>query len=1020
MKMYKQLGIILLLSIAACEQAEEYEQNFADDTSIYLNKSSLLAYPTPEIYGENGWLYNSIIVKSSAPSIFSGGFHVYLGLQSDTRLVNFRFAEDALQIIDFMGLQDDSPEDLATQTDKVLLSFKGEHVNMVSSGNGPAAGITQTGPWQDRNIFKVDFEKGSSDPLSNFGWLQDLYLTKCVDVDSTHLVPDSFEWIEEDQYLTFVLEVNYSINLSKSWCSHLLSISAAATTAQTSVHYKFNFYRRAPGSYQPEVIAEKAKVNKKFGVFQTRTMFRDAHTGLLGSQNLISRYDPNRNTPVKYYFAKGFPERYKAMFRQMGVETNDILRKAGAKLRFSFHDFDEGGIIRQNGDIRYSFVIWHQSIDAVRGILGYGPSIIDPRTGEIISANVHMYNIGMDYYRYLIENYLSEFAPEKNNPCDTQSIPKEKRPLTPILKNMVSTLGMDIGQTISSTKTYEIRSPDIRHHYSRLLNELRFAEPSWNPYVTAQESNTIEQDFSALLESEHQFQKNMKDILLNGTAPSLLLNQDAINQKLQFLTQFSTWVQNHNKLQAIKSQIAASKNIDIMTAKDALWAISQSARKCIEGRPESDEEFSQRVIDNIVYDIGLHEFGHTLSLRHNFYGSVDAANHRPHEVTSSIMDYVSPQHIAYKKAPWGKYDIAALTWIYGNEEARQKVMSEHYLYCTDEHTQRSPLCNTHDLGVTPAEITLNAIERYDWMYEIRNKRAFRKFWNTSNYVDDVFDSIFSPLGIWYMGLFDLSGDQPQQTLKRLDLLEGRLTHTPHLYDSVSQAIKQDVDTSVMMTMAFYDAVASLPSEVRDHRSKFDAFYGDLEVIGVGIDKLFALFAFTGLNFVENYDPDINTAVAMYDLPLSTRAYALSKNILDRLLQPQDSNYPWLQYFPLLLFASASNSDFVNDGSLKERIAVRRYNNLEDLENELGIVLDNEIGIYNTEQTFQHNGDTYVYTYIRDRGWHLIASRSRNPVSYKYILDYNMEILEQGNGRQSDFGLKLLLSYYEFFNNPSGY
>ena len=43
---------------------------------------------------------------------------------------------------------------------------------------------------------------------------------------------------------------------------------------------------------------------------------------------------------------------------------------------------------------------------------------------------------------------------------------------------------------------------------------------------------------------------------------------------------------------------------------------------------------------------------------------------------------------------------------------------------------------------------------------------------------------------------------------------------------------------------------------------------------------------------------------------------------------------------------------------------------------------------NPSQVFVYNGEQYVYTYLRDRGWHLVARKSRNPVSYEFIRDYN--------------------------------
>ena len=84
-------------------------------------------------------------------------------------------------------------------------------------------------------------------------------------------------------------------------------------------------------------------------------------------------------------------------------------------------------------------------------------------------------------------------------------------------------------------------------------------------------------------------------------------------------------------------------NIYSFNDADAISAIATGARRCTEdGYWESNEQYSQRLIEDIVYKVAIHELGHNLSLRHNFYGSVDAKHMHEGEISSSVMDYVSP------------------------------------------------------------------------------------------------------------------------------------------------------------------------------------------------------------------------------------------------------------------------------------------------------------------------------------------------------------------------------------------
>jgi len=62
----------------------------------------------------------------------------------------------------------------------------------------------------------------------------------------------------------------------------------------------------------------------------------------------------------------------------------------------------------------------------------------------------------------------------------------------------------------------------------------------------------------------------------------------------------------------------------------------------------------------------------------------------------------------------------------------------------------------------------------------------------------------------------------------------------------------------------------------------------------------------------------------------------------------------------------------------------------------------------------------VYTYLADRGWHLVSGRSRNPVSFQFMKEYNESLRAQGDDELDSYGLKILLAYYEYYNNFVGY
>lgn len=1044
-----QLSILGAATLAACVDHRPVRNGLLDE-SVYLDKTNLTkANPKlGEGATDDGWLFKVTVVKASAPNVV--GDYAFPGLESDTQYIKFRFMENALQMVDGRRLQNDDPnnpnDDLATTTDRVMLEFTGGHVDVKlrESLDGERTNFLEENfeePWMRRQKFKVDWERTSLDPVVNFGWFYGDYLADCARMQSAHMVPGSFEWDENDQYLSFVLEVNYTLKAITFFggCWDLVSLANGVGTA--TIQYRFSFYRPGPSNFQVWQLDEKAPENKQYGVFQRLQTFIDPETGLMDAKSLVQRFNPDRTDPVVFYFHEGFPQRFLPMFDEIKAETNQILADSGAKLRIDFKNFDDGGVVRHFGDLRYSFVVWHQDIETTRGLLGYGPSASDPRTGETISANLNLYNIGMDWYRFLIQDYL-ETNGASGKPDDTKpweeiacnegdtitNGDKSVRLRSTLFQEMRRVMNVpEPGPTDDATDAFlpePQRGRDaFLEQYHRTLGEYRYAEPLWNQYVYQPSAKLPIADFGGMLAKEREFQSSMTSILNNqdpfqGVS---LYSKGGIDAQQKLAEDFRVWRKNHDQLEFAKEMMLARKNIYVFEPNDAISAITGAARRCVGGKWESDEQYQERIIEAVVHHVAVHEFGHNLGLRHNFYGSVDAKHMEEGEVSASVMDYVySPEEAATPKG-WGGYDQAALKWIYGTSDVKTAMLQQDFLYCTDEHRFRSPLCAAHDLGITPSQIVLNAIERYDWLYEIRNKRAFRTFWDTSTYVNSVYGSIYPLLRMWYLAIFDWGGGGVQDTLKKLDQVSGGEVLTDPEYTEIAMDFYNDIQAAVGMTMAFYDAVINQPSSFRDYQTKYDPFYGDILQLGIIIDKLFTTFAFMDLQEVYDYNPDVYTYVSLYDAPFGDPNTALSQRVLDDMLGSNYDTFPWFRYYAIGLFASVTNSDLVSKIELKERIAISRYENEAELVEAIGQEgFDQAVAAGNISQTFVKDGEEFVYTFMADRAWHLVAGRSRSPVSFQFLKEYNDTLNGEANPDEDNYGLKILLAYYEYYNNFVGF
>lgn len=1115
------LGVSCLLA-ASCVDHRPIRNGLRDE-SIYLTKADLTR-PNPKLpegTEDDGWLYRINVVAVSSPNItdaFPGG-------ESTTRYVKFRFREDALQVIDGQRLEADEAEDPYV-AERVLVEFPGQHVDVKlrESLDGERTNFLEENteePWQERQKFRVDFEQMTLDPEDAVGLINGYFLKQCARPVSSRLVPDSFQWDEADQYLTFKVEVNYAFDLRTisricySWAflgQHVYDTNVIDTG---TIVYKFNFYRRGPSTYQPEYVGEKDPVNKKYGVFQQLNLYTDEDSGLLGAERLIKRWNPDRpsDDPVVYYFAKGFPEKFKDMFIGPGgiqEQTNAVLEAAGASLRVAFREWNDGGIERELGDIRYSFVAWYDNQHA-NGPLGYGPSTADPRTGEIFSANVNAYNYAYDLFRFLTEEYLEDVSgfsrpavprceqavegmsatdPRAATACEAAGCIWEDQRCTLAWEEIECAPGSTaapgdearcrweadaereactaagrtaeicdderaaylegclnrprLGSALFNEMRFVMNLPEDRQtgavsdfvpkatsetfqeDLHRILPEIRYGYPAWNAYVFHTAGLAPVAHLGESMVKEVEFQQAMRDIMLGKSpfGPVAMYTREGIEAMNGFREKFREWRRHHERYVAERQLLRGLQNIYDMSVGDFLAALSRGARRCVEREGkhtwESDEEFKERFLEGIIYQLMLHEFGHTLGLRHNFYGTMDAKHMREGEVTASVMDYVSLQAESGAVHRWGAYDEWALKWIYGTPEVRAEAMQQDPLYCTDEHRILSPLCRAYDFGTTPAEIVLNEIESYDWNYEFRNRRAYRHFWDTGSYTARVYNSIFPLQRMWYLALFDWGGGGVQDKLKLLDQVEGKPVQSQRDYDERAVDFYNDLSAAINLTVAFYDAVINQSASFRNYQTEFDPYYGDIRRIGIIIDKLYTTFAFMDLQDVY-YSPNISTYVAMYDAPFGTENYALSQRVLDNMLGSNYDTFPWFRYLAVNIFAAVTNTNLVGSPELKERIAIWRFNNAADLyERFPAEVIEEALHEGNTQQTFMYEGEEYVYTYLPDRSWHLVAGKSRSPVSYQFMRDYNEALNGSADDSLDNYGLKILLAYHEYYNNFVGF
>ncbi len=1024
------LVVALLATSVSCVEHREI-RNGVFNENVYLEKD-FLTRENPNKVGsrDTSWLAYSVLVKSSSVGDFGSPF---VGYYSQPKHVGFRFNKDKLEVLDDTDLLATEGVNSAIKT--VINAWDGEHVDIKLRVNldGEISNFKEENkeaPWQDRQYFKLNLEKAAREDVAQLNWWFTAYgIGQCLEVKSVSLVPGSVV-IEDaadkegeekgDDFISWTVAVTYAMKVLDGGYVYNVCYNKLADLQDRSTftfQFKHSFWRLPQSDYEPLELAEKDPIRKKLGAFETMRLYRDEDTELHGATTFVKRFDPAK--PHTLYFSPSFPEKYKEHFTKTITEqVNGIMEKAGAAMRISFVDWNHDGKERQYGDPRYSFLTYH-NVAALGGrLIGMAPTMEDPRTGEILSATLNMYNWRDRLNARLVQDYLAQVTddtPEsdkyqgKCTPGEKVKIDAEK-----IIANHAGTsLYSKLEDYMEEPATGWVRdrSDDFHKYMRMLLPDLRFAVPGWNTFVNAEDfSREYSETQARVADGKRLFAGLERGENPFGTMD--LGSSRAIDKGLETIARTKAAVKDHFQLQRLEGYLHKRAGTCTIEGWELYKAMALSARLCKEdGTWETREEWIDRTADGWFKALATHEFGHNLGLRHNFYGSLDTAHMGEGSLTSSIMEYTYTLAEGAEEPVFKAWDEMALKWIYSGGKVAPKE-DENWLYCTDEHSYFSPLCTTHDIGTTPTEIVKNVIDMYEWNYRLRNFRAYRKFWDTSGYSSSMLNRLYPLrrlLNLWGLDWYE------EGIKNNLSLLgvEG----DERFFANITNEFNDEMAQANRLIVNFYKAILQQSAGERSYATKFDKFYGDVTQQGIIMDKYFAMFMAMGLWPVDDYDQNVYAYIAYHEYAFNSLFYSDAQDVADSMIGGQYDVYPWFKPLAVLLFAQDTHDINFSDRSKREWIEMRKYERLEDMVDVYG--LDPRAEALKTDNPFQlwrdKQGREWVYYYLADRNQHLVASKDRNPVAFKILKDQNERINLDKSGSASDYEIKYYLDYYQYFN-----
>lgn len=649
---------------ASLYEATHFKINPFDREDLILEKLNTFE---KSYFTSSQWFYGVTILKRNHHSDLALGKMINEGFQ-DAR-VAFVFTPDQMEVrsVNLDHLLKDHEEN-----PELILTLKAEHLDY------------QTDWKNGGKLEKIKEEKKGDNHRDSRIWNQREY----VELDFKEITGlirghDKVEFLNFDQtqdYFSFTIRY-------KTLDSH----------QSESIDVKYSFLRASKELEKQKKDQQKIywkQDQKRFGYFKSiahKIHRHDIKDDLEFQKNIkASKFMPLKNSSgnrvITYYLSSETHSSYYDMIESAIKDWDAILSKLGINLVLAPENER-----KQLGDIRYNII---NVIDVVKNhssdrIAGYGPAILDPITGEVVSAtsNIYVDQIRTKVYRHL-ENFL--------------------------LSRVLETVGY-----------LELQGRDTLK-YQELLKTLKEGpkDQLMNTSPVMASGTRMEKD-----RINHMFDQSSlqdKEDLFKMFPYKLLEPKDENLDEIP-------------KIQIIKMPKSRSCQAnDVIGAIDDLVKFScknfENFVNNVQGISHIDEigrqiqECTEIILPKVIAPSLLHELGHNLGLSHNFAASTQIQKDKMGKIVayaSSVMDYLNENLPPVSKP--GPYDIKALQYLYATNESLQEkshLSDQEFAFCSDEDLDRDPYCHQFDTGETIEEIAKSFIDDFLKVKMTRSKRYY--------------------------------------------------------------------------------------------------------------------------------------------------------------------------------------------------------------------------------------------------------------------------------------------------------
>lgn len=778
--------LLSALVLVGCAKEKEYDTVYKDID--IQRKSAIKTHKT--VKGKDGKeikvpvKYMYVPMSLGTPRKVRSAFPFF---QGDEKLVRLEWSESGLEVLEMEKDERFSDNEL---NDSPVLSIPVDHVSYRCKEDqfGDCTNAEEENnelEWNEKNKFVPKFE--------------DIKVTELQSIDVYGIRDDSCSTVKDTQVKDYEIsdgvlniEIEKTYRLKNSfWCIIGNWINQDLSSNSYKVRYFFSLVeldKLASPDYQP--IDYPIPDHDQFGFFKNKiSRLTDDFDGQRKEERyLVNRFNPNqKNGELVYYLSKNFNKPEHKILLDASYKAVEIMNRGlnsiGNPFKIVLKQQADDAKEISPGDLRYNALVLLDD-PLANGLLGYGPSVSNPETGEILKAHVNMYGgvlkaISRRTYDAAVDESVRQYEATKqpiiNQEMQVAASAFSALPaplaqelatfIEPVTEAPAEEEAAPTEETTAPVENAAVNNPAVAaalQNYSveKLNKQLEFRLKSNTSNNRRQLIHMLESDNSGL----DEFEKHMFDI----EKEEFKLGKIHVH-KPEFFPIGGTGKVVFPELFKIEGIL----NKDGKTLKRWNKLTKTQKNKAV-----------NIIIEKSWISTLIHEFGHNLGLRHNFQGSWDRHNFLTDEdlatmgmagkkrpAYSSIMDYSISEF--NQLASFGNYDLAALRFAYKREiEVMDAAEAENmdqcrgavrvnpnvdfvckpkvqivkidqplmevdkelgldkkerkpYDFCTDENAGLSSTCNRFDEGTSLLEIAKFRAQRYEDVYKYRNFRDGR-------------------------------------------------------------------------------------------------------------------------------------------------------------------------------------------------------------------------------------------------------------------------------------------------------